>query len=439
MLDRDERERIVKLIQKEVVPALGCTEPVAVALATAKSREVLDDFPDKIHIRVSGNIYKNGMGVGIPGTGMSGLDIAAALGAVCGNSADGLKVLQHIDTHALKQAKQLLADDRIEISVKPATDNLYVESVVQKQTGASARTIISHRHTHIVLVEKNNSLIYRAATGNESPSEPAEDGPDLSVAKIIEFADQSPVTELEFIMEGAVLNTAISDEGIKGDYGLKTGKTIRQSIKNKRIADDLASHAMSMTAAASDARMDGCTLPVMSNSGSGNQGITTFMPVVAVAEKNGLDIRLKPEKLVRALILSNLMAIYIKQFVGQLTALCGVLTASTGAACGICYLLGGRPEQIGWTIKNMAASITGMICDGAKPGCALKVSSGVSSAVYCALLALEGHHADNTDGIISKDVEQTVRNIGELARKGMAQTDQHIIDTLIADRDKRSD
>jgi L-cysteine desulfidase len=316
------------------------------------------------------------------------------------------------------------------VKIKKATDNLYVESVVRSDDKQICRTIISHRHTHIVLVEKNKETVFKADLSHDRSDSAKTADTGLSVEHIIEFADQAPLEEIDFIYEGVALNMAMAKEGLSGKYGLKTGKTIQQSIKNKRISDDFASHAMSLTAAASDARMGGCQLPVMSNSGSGNQGITAIMPVVAVAQKMNAD----RETLIRALILSNLMAIYIKSFVGQLTALCGVLTASTGAACGICYLLGGTSEQIGGTIQNMAASITGMICDGAKPGCALKVSSGVSAAVYCALLALEGHHADQVDGIINQDIEKTVRNIGALARKGMIQTDRHIIKTLSAEQ-----
>ncbi|MFH2091971.1 MAG: L-serine ammonia-lyase, iron-sulfur-dependent, subunit alpha [Pseudomonadota bacterium] len=429
MLGKNQRQQIIDLINKEVVPALGCTEPVAVALATARSREVLEIFPKTIDVLVSGNIYKNGMGVGIPGTGMAGLDIAAALGAVCGQSKDGLEVLKSVDAKSLAQARQMVLDKKINISVKEGTDNLYVESIA-RSGDQICRTIISHRHTQIVLVEKNGCIVFQSDQTVKNSDKPQEQETLLSVKTIIEFSRTTPIKEIAFIMEGVSLNSAISKEGMTGKYGLKTGKTIQQSIQNKRVADDLVSHAMSVTAAASDARMDGCNLPVMSNSGSGNQGITTIMPVVAVAER----IHAPQETLIRALILSNLMAIYIKQFVGQLTALCGILTASIGAACGICYLLGGNPEQIGGTIKNMGASITGMICDGAKPGCALKVSSGVSSAVYCALLALEGHYADDMDGIICHDVERTVRNIGALATKGMVETDRHIIRTLISDR-----
>lgn len=426
MLEEGERRKIIALINQEVIPALGCTEPVAVALATAKSREVLGEFPETIEVLVSGNIYKNGMGVGIPGTGMIGLPIAAALGSVCGNSKDGLEVLKYVNDENLETARRMVDEKQVDIKVKDGTDNLYVESICTTENH-TCRTIISHRHTNIIYVEKDGKKIFK---GSESHSGTEKSGTkiDLSVAKIYEFADQTPLDEIEFILEGVTLNEAISKEGMTGKYGLKTGSTIQTNIKKKYIADDLASHAMSLTAAASDARMDGCTLPVMSNSGSGNQGITTILPVVAVAQKTGAG----EEKLIRALILSNLMAIYIKQFIGQLTALCGILTAATGAACGVCYLLGGNLDQISGTIKNMAASITGMICDGAKQGCALKVSAGVSSAVYCALLAMEGSYATGTDGIIAEDVEQTVRNIGDLATKGMLETDRHIINIMLA-------
>lgn len=426
MLNKEERRRIIALINREVVPALGCTEPVAVALATARSREVLGALPETIEIFVSGNIYKNGMGVGIPGTGMVGLPIAAALGAVCGNSKDGLEVLKPVNENNLEAARRMVDEKQVEIKVKDGTDKLYVESIC-KTKGRTCRTIISHRHTNIIYVEKNGKAVFRGDEGHFDSEKPGTII-NLSVAKVVEFADQAPLDEIEFILEKAKLNEAISTEGMTGKYGLKTGVTIQKNIARKFIADDLASHAMSMTAAASDARMDGSSMPVMSNSGSGNQGITATLPVVAVAKKAGAT----EEKLIRALILSNLMAIYIKQFIGQLTALCGILTAATGAACGVCYLLGGGLAQIDCTIQNMAASITGMICDGAKPGCALKVSAGVSSAVYCALLAMEGSCAGNKDGIIDEDVEQTVRNIGELARTGMRETDRYILDTMIA-------
>jgi L-cysteine desulfidase len=426
MLDIEERQEIIALINKEVVPALGCTEPVAVALATAKSREILCDFPDSIEVFVSGNIYKNGMGVGIPGTGMIGLPIAIALGAVCGNSEDGLEVLKNIDNKSLEKASSMVDENTIEIKIKEGTDNLYVESICRKGDN-TCRTIISHRHTNIIYVEKNGEPVFKA--GDEHiESKKIEKQIKLSVSRIFEFADSAPLDEINFILKGAKLNIAISKKGMTGDYGLKTGATIKKNIERKFIADDLASYAMSLTAAASDARMAGCLLPVMSNCGSGNQGITTILPVVAVAQK----IKATEEKLIRALILSNLMAIYIKQYIGQLTALCGVLTASTGAACGVCYLLGGNLYQIGGTIQNMAASITGMICDGAKQGCSLKVSAGVSSAVYCALLAIEGSFATDTDGIIAHDVEQTVKNIGALATKGMLETDRHILNTMIS-------
>ncbi|MBU1340183.1 MAG: L-serine ammonia-lyase, iron-sulfur-dependent, subunit alpha [Proteobacteria bacterium] len=427
-MDKDERQKIIALIHREVVPALGCTEPVAVALATARAREVLGVFPETIEVFVSGNIYKNGMGVGIPGTGMVGLPVAAALGAVCGASKDGLEVLKQVSQKSLETANQMLSEKKVKITVKDGTDKLYVESIVTAN-GHTCRVIISHRHTNIIYVEKNGKSVFKATPARPDVEKPTGEN-NLSVAKVIEFADQTPLEEIRFILEGARLNEAISKEGMTGNYGLKTGITIKKNIARKYIAEDLVSHAMSITAAASDARMDGCTLPVMSNSGSGNQGITTILPVVAVARKTGAS----EEKLIRALILSNLMAIYIKQFIGQLTALCGILTAATGAACGICYLLGGNLNQISGTIKNMTASITGMICDGAKLGCAIKVSSGVSAAVYCALLAMEGINATQTDGIIDEDVELTVRNIGTLATKGMRETDLHIINTMISNR-----
>lgn len=426
MLKKKERDKINRLISREVVPALGCTEPVAAALATARSTEELGRQPDRIDLFVSPNIYKNGMGVGIPGTGMVGLPIAAALGAVCGSAKDNLEVLKYVDKPCVEKASEMIDRGGVNVQVKESHDKLYVESICFSGNH-QAKTIISHRHTNIIYVEKDGKTVFRRDT-MEPGSSKKEKSNDLSVAKIFEFADETPLEEIDYILKGATLNYAVAREGLTGKYGLKTGLTIQKNITNKYVREDLVSYAMSLTAAASDARMDGCTLPVMSNSGSGNQGITTILPVLAVSQK----IEAEEEKLIRALILSNLTAIYIKQFVGQLTALCGILTAATGAACGVCYIMGGNLEQVSATINNMAASITGMICDGAKPGCALKVSAGVSSAVYCALLGLEGISTTETDGIICRDVEKTVRNIGSLAVKGMQETDRHILETLLS-------
>ena len=426
MMNSVERQELVELLNQEVIPALGCTEPVSVALATARSKEELTGIPDKVEVFVSGNIYKNGMGVGIPGTGMTGLPIATALGAICGQSVNGLNILEGISDQELSLAKEMIEEGRISIKVKEDVDNLYVEATCYHGSD-QAQTIITHRHTNIIYVKHNDQVVFSQLEATES-EQPEEPGVELSLEKIYDFATTAPIEELTFILKGVELNLAISNEGLKGSYGLQTGKTIAKNVERRIIADDIASYATSITSAASDARMDGCTMPVMTNCGSGNQGITTFLPVVAVATKTGVA----EEKLIRALILSNLSAIYIKRYVGQLTALCGILISACGAACGITYLLGGELNEVSYAIKNMAGGITGMICDGAKQGCALKVSSGASTAVYTALLAIEGISIKETDGIIDKDVDKTVRNIGLLASKGMLETDRLILETMIS-------
>ena len=417
-------EEIIALIKQEVKPALGCTEPIAVALAVAKAAEIISencpccgswrmkaDF--KLDVAVSGNILKNGMGVGIPGTGMVGLPVAAALGAVCGNSSLGLEVLKGLTPEAVARAKELVAKGFVHISVADTEHLLYVKATVtvDDNTVASAEVdphayaVIEDDHDRIVETSFADKILMSSESAAGLPAEASESPYDLTVQSIWNFAREAPYEDIAFILEDRTLNLALAEEGLRGNYGLQVGKAIRENQKEV-FGDDFMSYAMGMTAAASDARMAGSTLPAMSNSGSGNQGITVSMPVIAYALKYKVD----DEKLARALILSNLVAIHIKHFLGKLSALCGCVVASTGSACGIVYLEGGGYEQVCAAIKNMAGNITGMVCDGAKVGCAMKVASGVSCAVQSAVLALRGTCIPSTDGIIEDDVEKTIRN-----------------------------
>lgn len=414
-------QQIIDILRMETIPALGCTEPVACALACARCKEELGGVPDHIQVYVSGNIYKNGMGVGIPGTGMTGLPIAAALGAVCGKTEYGLEVLKEVSAcNNLEVAKSLLENQAVEVFLKEdAPDKLYAEAICSRGRDV-VKTVIVHGHTNIVLVEKNGETVFRKDF-TPMTSEKSE-RTELSVARIWKFIQEVDEAEIEFILEGAEMNKAISEEGLKSEYGLQIGKTLKENIDKGLLEDDFLNNALIRATAASDARMDGCEKPVMTNSGSGNQGITVYLPVVVAAEQFGCS----REQLIRALALSNLVAAHIHYYMGHLSALCGILIAGTGSASAITYLMGGNYEQVINTIKTMCSNLTGMMCDGAKQGCALKVYSGVSAAVQAALLSMKGIKTHN-DGIIEDDIEKTIRNVGLIGTAGMEQTDKTIL------------
>ena len=439
------QQEIIDLIRSEVKPALGCTEPIAVALAVAKAVEIITEncpgtCPDgwrrkadfKIEVEVSSNILKNGMGVGIPGTGMVGIPVAAALGAVCGESALGLEVLKNLEKEDVLRARELADTKAVKVSVADTEHLLYVKATVYLE-GASASAEVDP-HAYAVIEDDHDRIVEtsfadRILMSSESAAATTEKGRKdlgLTVREIFDFATSAPFQDISFILEDRTLNLALAMEGLHGDYGLKVGKAIRENQKGV-FGSDFLSYAMGMTAAASDARMAGCTLPAMSNSGSGNQGITVSMPIIAYAIKYNVD----DERLARALILSNLVAIHIKSYLGKLSALCGCVVASTGSACGIVYLEGGGYDQVCAAIQNMAGNITGMVCDGAKVGCAMKVASGVSCAIQSAVLALRGTCIPSTDGIIEDDVEKTIRNIGKIGSAGMKTTDQMILDIML--------
>lgn len=433
---------IIGLIKKEVKPALGCTEPIAVALAVAKAAEILGERCScckdsewrmkaglKVTVEVSGNILKNGMGVGIPGTGMVGLYIAAALGAVCGKSCYGLEVLHDLDEKYIARAKELVAAKDIRIELADTDKKLYIKANVRIGDGHSASAVIENDHDNIVETYFDGNVLAGPSsdrgTVKQDTRETREYG--LTVKEIYDFATSVNFEDIGFILESRTLNLALAQEGLSGDYGLKVGKTINCNRHRSVFGDDFMSYAMALTAAASDARMAGCTLPAMSNSGSGNQGITVTMPVIAYAIRHNTD----DETLARALVLSHLVAIHIKGYLGKLSALCGCVIASTGSSCGLVYLKGGSYNEICSAIKNMIGNITGMVCDGAKVGCAMKVASGVSSAIQSAVLALDGTCISENDGIIEKDIEKTIRNLGRIGSVGMQSADNMILDIMV--------
>lgn len=426
----------IELIQKEVKPALGCTEPIAVALAVAKGCETLRDFGGElcsVEVKVSGNILKNGMGVGIPGTGMVGLHIATALACFCGKSEYGLEVLKDLTQEDVNMAKEFVRQKKVSISLADTDKKLYVEVVCASVCGKhSSKVVIADNHDSIVFVKGDSEVLLdlQSNMGKSQSGVANSKGTldyNLSVDKIYDFAKNTPFDEISFILEGARMNMALAQEGLKHPYGLQVGRTLLDSRNKGIFGEGLMNACMALTAAASDARMAGCTLPAMSNSGSGNQGITVSMPVVAAARELGSS----DEELARALVLSNLIAIHIKGYLGKLSALCGCVIASAGSSCGIVMLKGGSVEQVKYAIKNMVGNITGMVCDGAKVGCALKVASGVSSSVQSAILALENICISSNDGIIDEDVEKTIKNLGTIGSKGMQSTDNMILDIMV--------
>lgn len=424
-LEQSDRIRIIRLIKQQVVPAIGCTEPVCVSLCVSKATEVLGEVPASIHVFLSANILKNAMGVGIPGTGMVGLPIAIALGALKGKSEYQLEVLKDIDSEDVERGKTYIAEQRIKIALKEEiTEKLYVEAIVQAEDGRTAKAIIAGTHTHFAYIEDNGKVILNDELKSSESKD--EDVCELTLRKVYDFAMEAPLEEIEFIMESRKLNEAASRQALKGCYGHELGKTLTRPLGRGIMGDNIFSHILSSTSCACDARMAGAMIPVMSNSGSGNQGICATMPVVVFAEENHNT----EEELIRALILSHLTAIYIKQSLGVLSALCGCVVASTGSSCGITYLMGGSYEQISYAVKNMIANLTGMICDGAKPSCALKLTSGVSTAVLSAMLAMQQKCVSSVEGIIDDDVDRSIHNLTSIGAEAMNETDKKVLDIM---------
>ena len=413
MIDKETRERIIALVHQEVVPAIGCTEPMSVALCTARATEQLGERPERIDVWLSANILKNAMGVGIPGTGMIGLPIAIALGALIGKSCYQLEVLKDMTPEALAAGRQYLGEDRIHIRLKEGiTEKLYIE-VTCTAHDRTATAVIAGSHTHF---QENEELTPELLTVSLS----------LNMRLVYDFATTAPLDEISFIEETRHYNMSAAREALKGNYGHNLGKTIDRPLAKGIFGNSIYSHIIARTASACDARMGGAMIPVMSNSGSGNQGICATNPVCVYAKENENT----HEELIRALMLSHLTAIYIKQSLGKLSALCGCVVASIGSSVGITYLMGGDYERICHSVKNMIANLTGMICDGAKPSCSLKITSGVSTALLSALLAMEGKCVSSSEGIVDDCVDQSIRNLTSIGANGMGATDELVLNIM---------
>ena len=434
---------LLQLLRSEVIPAIGCTEPIAVALCTARAKELLGAEPDKITVYLSKNVYKNALAVGIPNTGMTGLPIAIALGATVGKSEYMLEVLRDATPEAVAYAKQYML--RVPATIKvnyDAPSLLYIHVEVANGDRTAQATIIDE-HTNFVPSPVSNSEASNSPKGVQFPigstpsNSEASDPSALSLRRVYDFAMEVDTSELSFLLEGAQMNTAAAETSFAEQYGHGLGRLLRPRNIHSTLqggdggglplfGDTLFTKIISYTCGACDARMSGAMVQVMSNSGSGNQGISCSIPVYLYAKENQCG----EEQTLRALALSNLTVIYIKQSLGRLSALCGCVVAATGSAAGITYLMGGNYEEITYAIKNMIANISGMICDGAKPGCALKVTSGVATAIFSAYLAMQHSYADSTEGIVEDDIDRTIRNLTRIGHDGMKVTDDLILDIM---------
>ena len=418
-------KELLELLRCEVVPAIGCTEPIAVALCVARAKELLGCEPDSIEVYLSKNVYKNALAVGIPNTGMTGLPIAIALGATVGKSQYMLEVLRNATPEAVAYAKDYMLRVPAAIHINyEAPSILYIHAEVHKGDKIAQATIMDEHTNFVENIQKKSQ---EDITHSQERS-----GDVLNLHRVYDFATTVDLADLDFLLDGAKMNTSAAETSFADQYGHGLGRLLRSttltaSPEMKRLfGDTLFTKIISYTCGACDARMSGAMVQVMSNSGSGNQGISCSIPVYLYAKENACS----EEQTLRALALSNLTVIYIKQSLGRLSALCGCVVAATGSAAGITYLMGGNYEEITYAIKNMIANISGMICDGAKPGCALKVTSGVATAIFSAYLAMQHSFADSTEGIVEEDIDRTIRNLTRIGHDGMQVTDDLILDIM---------
>ena len=425
---------LLQLLRSEVIPAIGCTEPIAVALCTARAKELLGAEPDAITVYLSKNVYKNALAVGIPNTGMTGLPIAIALGATVGKSEYMLEVLRDTTPETVAYAKDYMLRVPAQIHINyEAPSILYIHVEVRKGERMAQATIMDE-HTKFVEEASPKSSPKGKDFSTAQNTLPLREGMGvgLNLRRVYDFATNVETSELTFLLEGAEMNTAAAETSFADQYGHGLGRLLRANTltatpeMEKLFGNTLFTKIISYTCGACDARMSGAMVQVMSNSGSGNQGISCSIPVYLYAKENGCS----EERTLRALALSNLTVIYIKQSLGRLSALCGCVVAATGSAAGITYLMGGNYEEITYAIKNMIANISGMICDGAKPGCALKVTSGVATAIFSAYLAMLHSYADSTEGIVEDDIDRTIRNLTRIGHDGMQVTDDLILDIM---------
>ncbi|OLF22543.1 MULTISPECIES: L-cysteine desulfidase family protein [Aeromonas] len=424
-------QQYLQIIQQVVKPALGCTEPIAAAYAAAVAARQLGCEPRRLEVAVSDNLYKNSMGVYVPGTGKIGLAIAAAAGAIGGNADAGLEVLAAIQPEQVITAQGLIDAGNVQVSRTAAPEFIFCRVTVYGTDDHgeehSAEVTLCGGHTRIVEQRRDGEVTFTADQSQSGATGSICDGVDISIATIYEFATQVEFEQIKFILKASELNGKLSAEGMNNPYGLEIGRTMQQNIDAGLIGEDVMNRIVMMTAAASDARMGGATLPAMSNFGSGNQGIAATIPVMVIAERFAAS----EEQLARALIMSHLGAIYIKSHYPPLSAFCGNTVTSAAASMAMVYLAGGSFEQSCFAIQNVLSDSAGMVCDGAKASCAMKVSTSSGAAVRGFLMALNSHSVSG-QGIVAGNVDQTIRNVGQMVKEGMSATDTTIIDIMSA-------
>jgi UPF0597 protein APJL_1638 len=419
-------ECILTTVKQEVVPALGCTEPISLALASAIARQYLGQLPECIEAKVSPNLMKNGMGVTVPGTGTQGLSMAAAIGAIGGDPKGGLEVLKQITPEQVEQAKAMLNAGKVSVSIFETEHILYSEAALFAGN-ESVRVRIAAHHTNVIYIEKNDQTIFSKPCAVETDNL-NEIFTALSAKDIFDFSTTVATEKIAFINDAAKLNCALSQEGLRADYGLHIGRTLQKQIGKGLLSDDLLNRIVIETTAASDARMGGANLPAMSNSGSGNQGITATLPVIVVAR----HIKATEEQQTRALFLAHLMAIYIHSKLPKLSALCAVTTAAMGSCAGVAWLLTHKFEPISMAISSMIGDISGIICDGAANSCAMKVSTSVTSAYKSVLMALDDMQVTGDEGIVEHNIDRSINNLCNIASRSMQYTDRQVIEIMVS-------
>lgn len=425
-MEKQQYKELVDLLYSELVPALGCTEPIAIAYAAAKARQVLGAMPEHINITCSGNIIKNVKGVLVPNSGgMKGVGAAAVLGTVGGNADLALEVLSEVTEDDIEKTKQLLAEGFFTCKLQEGVENLYIVASV-KGEGHTASVTIVNRHTTIAEMTKDGQIIYQLSKySDEKKGKEEKKAWTLTMKGILDFAENVDLDKVRPVLDSQIeMNTAIAKEGLSNVYGAQVGRTLLDCYP-----EDVRTRARAYAAAGSDARMGGCSLPVVINSGSGNQGMTVSLPVLQYAEKWGVS----DEKTYRALIISNLTAIHLKHYIGSLSAFCGAVTAACAAGCAITYLGGGTYQQICNTIINTLANVGGIVCDGAKASCAAKIASAVDAAILAHQMSMMGRSFQGGDGILQEDIEDTIKSIGYMGRVGMKETDIEILKIMMED------
>ena len=412
----------IEILRRELIPAMGCTEPIAIAYGAAKARAALGALPDQITVAASGNIIKNVKSVIVPNTdGRKGIEVAAAIGALAGDASAGLEVIAHVRPESRATLGQYLADTQIHVRAAQSPHVLDITISVQKGLDTAAVQIVNE-HTNIVRITRNDKVLFeKEIIDTADTGKPDYDC--MTIEDIYDFAMTADLSDVQDILDRQIAcNTAIADEGLKNNYGANIGRTLL-----KAYGTDIHIRARARAAAGSDARMNGCELPVVINSGSGNQGMTVSLPVIEYAK----ELQSSPEQLYRALLLSNLVTLHEKEGIGRLSAYCGAVSAGAGAGAGIAWLCGGDYEAVIHTIVNALAITSGIVCDGAKASCAAKISAAVDAGILGFEMYRNGQQFYGGDGLVLKGVENTIRNISRLGRVGMKETDKEIINMMI--------